>query len=52
MGAQQVVLGETEVTDGRVGSQTTMWPIPVVGMNEAALAGPVNIQQWCCYSKN
>ena len=41
MGAQQAVLGETEVTDGRVGSQTTMWPMPVVGMNDSRERRPI-----------
>jgi hypothetical protein len=29
---QQVVLGYAEATDGRVGFQATMWPMPVVAM--------------------
>jgi hypothetical protein len=29
---QQVVLGKTEATDGCVGFQATMWPMPIVAM--------------------
>jgi FAD binding domain len=29
---QQVVLGQTEAADGRIGFQATMWPMPIVAM--------------------
>ena len=32
MEPQQVVLGEAEATDWRVGFQATMWPMPIVAM--------------------
>jgi hypothetical protein len=36
---QQVVPGQTEATDGRVGLQATMWPMPIVVMQPVGQFG-------------
>ena len=42
MEPQQVVPGSTEATDGRVGLQATMWPMPIVAMQPVGeFGGPL-----------
>jgi hypothetical protein len=36
---QQVVPGQTKATDGRVGLQATMWPMPIVAMQPVGQFG-------------